>query len=1014
MVLLKKPEHGKIAKIMIIGAGEGGQLIARHILENPDLNYNLVGFVDDDISKIGKNICGVPVYGSIVNINEILSKNNIDEILIAAPSLPGEIIRKIFESLRGIGIKIKILPSSFETYSYMEEGKADFEPVRDLRIEDFFRRKPVISDYKQIRNNFSNQIILVTGAAGSIGSELCRQLLRLGATVIALDNRETALHEFGLELKEKYDEKIITSLADIRDKSRIKKVFEKYKPSIIFHAAAYKHVPMTEAHPDEAVKTNIFGTQNLVELVDELKINTFILISTDKSANPECTLGFTKGIAEIVTKIKSKKSNSKFLTVRFGNVLNSDGSIVPLFEKQIRNGDPVTVTHPEAKRFFMTIPEAVQLVINSVLIGKNGELFILDMGEQHNILKLAETVIKLNGLEPYKDIEIKIIGNRKGDKMEEVLLNSNELKERTENSRIFSVKNGFAFDEEEIKKDLDELKIFAEESDSEKIVSKLKKILMKENNEFIPYNLPSIDKEEIDEITDTLKSNWLTMGPKTIKFEKEFADYIKVKNAISVNSCTAAMHLSLIALGIKEGDEIITSPFTFAATGNVICHVGAKPIFVDIDEKTFNIDTNKIEKAITNRTKAIIVVHYGGQSADLDEIKNIADKYNLKIIEDAAHAVGSDYKGKKIGSFGNLVCYSFYATKNMTTGEGGMIVTNDNELADKLRILRLHGISKDAWKRYEKEGNWYYEIQECGWKYNMTDIQASLGLPQLKKLEKFIERRKEIAKKYNEELSNISGIKIPFEKENRTHGYHLYPILLETYDRNKFIEEMSKKNIGTSVHFIPLHLHPFYQRTFGYKEGDFPVAEKIYKRIVSLPLYPSMSNEKVLKVTEIIKKIMKKDNLRLRLVNPEDCRFLYEWRNHPNARVASRFTKEIPYEEHMKWFSDSLNNQNRKIYIALEDEQRIGQVRFDKENGEAEVSITINPERYGQGYGSALIKMCSEKYFAEESDIEVLRAEIRPENPASIKIFQNSGYNRVGEKQTPHGPFDVFKLYKPK
>ncbi len=858
MVLIKKPEHGKIVRIMIIGAGEGGQLIAKHILKNPDLNYILTGFIDDDFSKIGKNLYEVPVYGPISNINEILSKKDTDEVLIAAPSIPGEIIRKIFESLNSINVKIKILPGSFETPYYIEEGKADFEPVRELRIEDFFRRKPVISDYKKIRDNFSNQVVLVTGAAGSIGSELCTQLLRLGSKVIALDNRETALHEFGLDLKEKYEDKVVTILADIRDKPKVKKIFETYKPSIIFHAAAYKHVPMTEAHPDEAVKTNVFGTQNLIELVDELNISTFILISTDKSANPECILGFTKGMAEIITRIKSKKSNSKFLIVRFGNVINSDGSIVPLFEKQIRNGGPITITHSEAKRFFMTIPEAVQLVINSVLIGKNGELFILDMGEQYNILKLAETLIKLGGLEPYKDIVIKLIGMRKGDKMEEELLNSCEIKEKTENTRIFSVKNGLIFDEEKIKKDLDDLKKFTEESDLEKIIFKLKEIFNKEDKkEFIPYNLPSIGQEEIEEIIDTLKGNWLTQGPKTFQFEKQLADYLGVKHVIAVNSCTAALHLSLIVLGIGKDDEVILSPYTFASTANVVCHVGARPVFVDVQENTFNIDPEKIEKAITPKTKAIIVVHYGGQAADMDEIKKIADKYNLKIIEDAAHAIGSEYKENKIGSLGNLTCFSFYVTKNITTGEGGAITTNDDILANRLRILRLHGISKDAWKRYSQEGSWYYEIEECGWKYNMNDIQASLGVVQLKKLDGFTHRRQYLAEIYNKELKNIHDILLPFKKEGRNHVYHLYSILLKNYDRNKFIEEMRKRDIGVSVHFIPLHLHPFYQKEYDYKKGDFPVSESLYNREISLPLYPKMNEEDIYSVTEAIKEILK-------------------------------------------------------------------------------------------------------------------------------------------------------------
>lgn len=376
---------------------------------------------------------------------------------------------------------------------------------------------------------------------------------------------------------------------------------------------------------------------------------------------------------------------------------------------------------------------------------------------------------------------------------------------------------------------------------------------MKKN--YLPYFQPSIGKEEIKEVVDTLKSGWLTMGPKTEKFEKLIAKYTGAKHAICVNSCTAALHLSLIALGIKKDDEVITSPFTFASTGNVIVQVGAKPVFVDIDRKTFNINPKEIEKAITSKTKAIMPVHYAGQSCDMMAIMKIAKKHNLFVIEDAAHMIGAEYEGKKIGTFGDATCFSFYATKNMTTGEGGAVTTDDEVLAEKLKILRLHGISKDAWKRYTQKGSWYYEIEECGWKYNMTDIQAALGIHQIKKLNKFIEIRRKYAQIYNKELSRIKGVITPYEKPNVKHVYYLYPILLENYDRDKFIKKMAQKGIGCSVHFIPLNLHPFYQK-LGFKKGDFPSSEWVYEREVSLPLYPKMKIEDVKFIIKTVKDII--------------------------------------------------------------------------------------------------------------------------------------------------------------
>jgi len=358
--------------------------------------------------------------------------------------------------------------------------------------------------------------------------------------------------------------------------------------------------------------------------------------------------------------------------------------------------------------------------------------------------------------------------------------------------------------------------------------------------DFLPYNLPSIDKDEINEVIDTLESGWLTMGPKTAQFEALIAKYTGATHAIAVNSCTAALHLSLISLGIGSGDEVITTPYTFAATGNVILNSNAKPKFVDITRDTYNINTDKLQEAITPKTRAIIPIHYAGHPYDIKAIKDISEDYDIYIIEDAAHAIGSEYNNKKIGNFGTTTCFSFYATKNITTGDGGAITTEDGNLADKLRILRLHGISKNAWNRYSERGEWYYEIEEQGWKYNMTDIQASLGIHQLKKLENFIDKRRYYASCYNDYFSKVENLIIPVEKENVKHVYHIYPLLLKDYDRNNFIQEMHKRRIGCSVHFIPLHIHPLY-KNLGYKYGDFPIAEWVYEHEVSLPLYPKMT-----------------------------------------------------------------------------------------------------------------------------------------------------------------------------
>ena len=379
-------------------------------------------------------------------------------------------------------------------------------------------------------------------------------------------------------------------------------------------------------------------------------------------------------------------------------------------------------------------------------------------------------------------------------------------------------------------------------------------------NKFLPFALPDIGDEEIEEVIDTLRSGWITTGKKTKRFEEKFREHIGCGHAIALSSCTAGLHLALVAADIGKGGEVITTPFTFAATGEVINYVDATPVFVDIEKDTYNIDPNKIEDAITPQTKAIIPVHYAGQPCDMDRILKIAKKYDLIIIEDAAHALGAKYKGKKVGTIGDISAFSFYATKNLTTAEGGMVTTNDPEYADRIRILSLHGMSKDAWRRYEDAGSWYYEILDVGYKYNMADIQASLGIHQLAKFEQFQDLRRKYAELYTDELKDVEGVTTPHVRSDVQHAWHLYTILIDEkvlgINRARFIEKLNRENIGTSVHFIPLHLHPYYRRTYEYKRGDFPSAEYVYDRIISLPLYPLMSEDDAWDVINAIKKIV--------------------------------------------------------------------------------------------------------------------------------------------------------------
>lgn len=375
---------------------------------------------------------------------------------------------------------------------------------------------------------------------------------------------------------------------------------------------------------------------------------------------------------------------------------------------------------------------------------------------------------------------------------------------------------------------------------------------------FLPFSQPWIGEEEIQAVTEVLRSGWLTTGKRTLEFEQEFARYIGSPTALAFNSCTGGLHCALAALNIGPGDEVITSVLTFAATANVVCHLGAEPVFVDIDPLTLNMDVNQIEKKISSKTKAILPVHYGGRPCPMDQIISIARENDLFVVEDAAHALGAIYRGKKIGALDTEVaCFSFYPTKCITCGEGGMNTTSSPELTQKMKIYRLHGISRDAWDRYQKGGSWYYEVVAPGYKYNLTDIASAIGIEQLKKAETFQARREALALKYLEALKGLPFILPPPFPEGR-HAWHLFPIQLKLEElnctREEFVDALSQENIGTSVHFIPLHLMPYYQSR-GWKKGDFPNAENAYRRLISLPLFPKMSDEDLESVVQALRKL---------------------------------------------------------------------------------------------------------------------------------------------------------------
>lgn len=365
---------------------------------------------------------------------------------------------------------------------------------------------------------------------------------------------------------------------------------------------------------------------------------------------------------------------------------------------------------------------------------------------------------------------------------------------------------------------------------------------------FIPYGRQYIDEDDIRAVVEVLKSDYITTGPKIDELEKKIAEYTGAKHAVAVSNGTAALHAACFAAGIGPGDEVITSPMTFAASANCVLYMGARPVFADINPRTYNIAPEEIEKKITGRTKAIIPVHFTGQPCNMDEILRIAEKYGLAVIEDGSHALGTLYKGRKIGTLGDMTTFSFHPVKHITTGEGGAITTNDDSMYDRLLMFRTHGVTRDVEKMEKNEGPWFYEQQYLGYNYRMTDIQAALGVSQMNKLEGFLEKRRDYADLYDRLLEGIDGVVAPYQSEYSRSAWHLYVIKLDSgkpeLGRREVFEALRKRNIGVNVHYIPVYYHPYY-REIGYEKGLCPVAEALYENIITLPLYPTMEPEDI-------------------------------------------------------------------------------------------------------------------------------------------------------------------------
>jgi len=738
--------------------------------------------------------------------------------------------------------------------------------------------------------------ILVTGGAGYVGCVLCRMLLEAGYQVRIFDR---------LYFGEDPLEGIISNpdLELVRGDIRRLDDFPHLLDDVdaVVHLAGLANDPSCDLDPEVSLDVNITATRRLAERAKEAGIERFIfssscsvygrgevdLLAEDSEKKPVSVYAMTKLTAE---RELCDLADDKFAPVilRYATLfgpsprMRFDLAVNQLAAGAIKKRKILVFQGGRQWRPFVHVQDAARACIMSIEapVGKvRGDVF--NVGRDDNNWQIVELARLVKERFPEADLE-EVPGD---EDRRSYRVSFGKIREMLGFEAKYTVEDGL----EHVREMFDDGVIADPEADiyfNVRLLSKLRDMPAVTGGEptsarfipfaypsiaggepasahYLPFVSPSIGEEEEQEVLDTLRSGWLTTGPKVGRFERQFAEYVGAANAVAVSSCTAALHLSLVAAGVSPGDEVITSPLTWAATANVVIHQGATPVFVDVDRSTLNIDPALIERAIGPKTKAIIPVHIAGLPCEMDAIQAVADKHGPCVIEDAAHALGAQYRGKNIGTISEFTCFSFYPIKNITTIEGGMITVAEEGIADRLRVLSNFGMSKDAWKRYSKEQPSGYhppEVVYPGYKYNMTDVQASLGLHQLEKLAGFIAARERYAQVYDRAFADVDEIELPALPAHLKHALHLYIIILDIdrlkITRNEFIDALRAENIGAGIHFVSLHLHQYYRERYGFRPDDFPNANYLSDRIISLPLYPKMTEKNAHDVIVAVKKII--------------------------------------------------------------------------------------------------------------------------------------------------------------
>lgn len=827
----------RIANVMVIGAGDAGAAIVKEIGLSKQVTRRVCCLIDDNPKKQGKYVQGCLVVGGRDKIQKAVEKYHIDKIVIAIPTASKQEVKELVDICKDTGCELKILPGIYQ----MINGEVSVSQLREVNIEDLLGREPICVNLTEILSYVKDKVVMVTGGGGSIGSELCRQLAGHEVKqLIIVDIYENGAYDIQQELRSKYPNlDLVVLIGSVRNKHRINEIMNAYHPNVVYHAAAHKHVPLMEESPNEAIKNNVIGTYNTAAAAGKNQVERFVLISTDKAVNPTNIMGASKRICEMIVQTLDHYYPTEFVAVRFGNVLGSNGSVIPLFKKQIAAGGPVTVTHPDIIRYFMTIPEAVSLVLQAGAYANGGEIFVLDMGEPVKIADLAKNLIRLSGYRVGDDIEIKYTGLRPGEKLFEELLMDEEGMKDTDN-KLIHIGKPIEIDEalfmnqlqrlkEEAEKDCSDIRNIVKEIVPTYIIEEKKKKMQKR----IFLSSPTIRGLEQEFVKEAFDTNWVApLGPNVNNFETEMTEYVGGGYAAALSAGTAAIHLALKLAGVRAGENVFVSSLTFSATCNPIRYENATPIFIDSEEETWNMDPKALRKAFEKypNTRIVVIVHLYGTPAKMDEIMEVCEEYNAILIEDAAESLGATYKGKQTGRFGKYGIYSFNGNKIITTSGGGMLISDDKNAIEKAKFLSTQA----------REPEIYYQHKEIGYNYRMSNITAGVGRGQLRYLDENIQLKKHIYDTYKEAFKDIKEITMNPVPDNCKANYWLSAMTLSKdclVSPFEIIASLEDENIESRPIWKPMHMQPVYENCdfITMKEDGTSVAEDIFNRGLCLP-----------------------------------------------------------------------------------------------------------------------------------------------------------------------------------